>query len=240
MKETLPTIYYSGTNSSELEPERQLISSVSHELRTPLAIISSNVQLLRKFNYQLDENIVKETFLLCEEAIESIGSFIDDVHFLNVSYKGELEVNITQVDLEDLFIDFAEKMSLSEFNRNRIKLETNFNHHSFNTDKELLEKILLNVIDNALKFSSETVNLRAFTTDTKLVVEVEDHGIGIPEDELAWILEPFKRSRNAKMITGCGLGMAIVKKCIDVLHGEIEISSELDEGSSVKIKILNQ
>ena len=178
--------------------------------------------------------------MLCEEAIESMGSFIDDIHFLNVSYKGDLEVNIKQVDLEAFFLDFTEKMSLSEFNRNRIKLETGFNGDSFNTDKQLLEKILLNVIDNALKFSSETVNLRAFTRDKELVVEVEDHGIGIPEDELAWILEPFKRSRNAKMITRCGLGMAIVKKCIDALHGEIEISSELDEGSSVKIKILNQ
>ena len=221
------------------ESSKQIISSISHELRTPLSIISSNLQLLESWQGEIDDEIRKETFDLCGEAIKSMSRFLDDIYFLNVSNKGELKKDYQKIDLSKYFNTLVKELSFSEFDEERLKLDCNLKQGFILTDKELLRRIMYNVMSNALKFSPEDVIVNISYNGDQLHVCVEDKGIGISEDELALIFDPFFRGNNVKMISGTGLGMSIVKNSIDCLGGKIELKSNIGKGTSVKIIIPN-
>ncbi|WP_372772471.1 sensor histidine kinase [Mangrovibacterium sp.] len=224
---------------AELKSGRQIISLISHEMRTPLSIISSNVQLLKSFNYELNDTMVNDTFLLCEEAIGSLTDFIESVYFLNTAFKGEVKVHYSGVDLVTFINELVEKVAGSEFNHNRIQVTKENLSDPFFTDKVLLKRCLEHLLVNALNFSSEDVQLKLSSVKDELVITIEDHGIGIPADEKDLIFEPFKRCSNVKMISGCGIGLAIVRMCIELLEGDIDFTSTLNQGSTFIIKIRN-
>ena len=222
------------------EPDRQIISLLSHELRTPLSIISSNIQLLKEFEYKLNSKVVNETFLLCEEAIGSMTSFMEDIYFLNVSNKGELKKTPSLMNLKEFFRIFLNDLSNTDFiNADRVHFEENFLTETFCTDTTLLKRILKSLISNALRFSSEIVILNVTCSEKELEIQIEDQGIGIPEDEIDDVFHPFYRGKNARLISGCGLGLAIVQRSMDLLNGKIEVISMINQGTKFKIKIIN-
>lgn len=219
------------------ESSRQIISSISHELRTPLSIISSNLQLLESWKGEMDEEIRKETFDLCGEAIKSMSRFLDDIYFLNVSNKGELKKDIEEVNLKKYFKKLIKEFAFSEFDEERLKLSYQFKQEKVLIDKELLKRIMYNVVSNALKFSPEDVAVDVESSDEQLRIEVLDKGIGIAEEDQEFIFNPFYRGNNVKMISGTGLGMSIVKNSLDCMGGKIKIESNIGEGTNVKIII---
>jgi len=219
------------------ENSKQIISSISHELRTPLSIISSNLQLLKSSNGNIDEDIRSETFLLCDEAIKSMSRFLDDIYFLNVSNKGELQRIPEEFDLEKYFEQLLKEFLILNYDDSRIDLRTNLSTSMIRVDKELLNRVMYNVISNALKFSPENIELKVDYDGKLLLISVIDKGIGIPEADLDLIFAPFFRAGNVKMIAGTGLGMSIIKKSIDCLGGEINIESVVNKGTIVKLII---
>ena len=219
------------------ESSKQIISSISHELRTPLSIISSNLQLLQSWKGEIDEDIRKETFDLCEEAIKSMSRFLDDIYFLNISNKGELKKEIEKVDLLKYFNTLVKEFAFSEFDEQRLKLSFEFKEDIVFVDKELLKRIMYNVISNALKFSPDDVDVNVCSNDHQIMIDVSDKGIGIDKEELELVFEPFFRGNNVKMISGTGLGMSIVKKSLDCMGGKIELESNIGKGTNVKIII---
>jgi signal transduction histidine kinase len=226
-----------GKNNIHHDPGKQIISSVTHELRTPLAIITSNVELLKKFNYNIDNKVVVETFNLCEEAIRSMTRFVEEVSLLNGFNKGEWKAVCKEFDIEDFFEDILQK--LPDYNKDRIRLKGSFAVKMFCTDAYLLSVIIKNLIDNALKFSAGQVFLSVKCSKKELIVQVKDRGIGILLDDVNLVFEPFYRGSNVKMISGSGLGLAIVKRSMDLLKGTIGLTSVIDHGTTFNIKILN-
>jgi len=106
-------------------------------------------------------------------------------------------------------------------------------------DKKLLKNILLNLLSNAIKFSAENSVIQVICSLEKeeLLVSVKDHGIGISEDDKQHLFERFFRAKNAGNIQGTGLGLHIVTKYLDLMHGNIEMESKLNEGSCFIIHI---
>ena len=238
-KETYLSLANISSDSWESDSGKQIISSISHELRTPLAIISSNIQMLKKFSYALDDRLVRETFSLCDEAISSMTDFIEDIHFLNTANKGRLTLKVEEIGLESFIADCINQSVTSDFNHSRIHLEMNLTTPAIKTDRLLLYKILDNLLDNALKFSGEVVNFRVYADMMQLIVDISDEGVGVPPDELSTIFEPFKRCENVRMLTGCGLGLAIVKKCSDMINARVEVESELGKRTTFKLIVPN-
>lgn len=225
--------------AAELKSGKQIISVISHEMRNPLAIISSNIQLLKEYTYNLDDKIVNDTFLLCEEAIRSLTNFIGEIYFLNTAFKGHVRINIREIHLDSLLIDVVNSCSNSAFNLSRMEIQMPESPAVIYSDKELLKRILNQLVKNALNFSSDTVRIEVLTNEDELVVIVEDRGIGIPEDEKSLIFEPFKRCSNVRMISGSGIGLAIVKVCVELLEGNIDFESTQNQGTKFIIKIRN-
>jgi len=217
----------------------QIISSLSHELRTPLTILSSNLQLLKSNNLDLEATIRAETFQLCEEALNSVTKFLDGIHFLNLANKQELRKNPTAFNLDELIQALVAKRNTAFHQSDRIRIETTFRDRQIVTDKELLTSILIHLLDNAYKFSAKEVIVKMNIENQHLIIEIEDQGVGIPPEEMTLIFMPFYRCENVKMLSGTGLGLSIAQKAIKCLDGEIEITSKLKEGTKVKLKILS-
>ncbi|MDO5010863.1 MAG: sensor histidine kinase, partial [Intestinibacter bartlettii] len=106
-------------------------------------------------------------------------------------------------------------------------------------DIEQMERIMLNILSNAIKYNRPNGNINVIVKDKKeeIYIEVTDSGIGIPKDRINSIFDRFERmeNKNAVIKEGSGIGLSIVKKLVDALDGKIEIESELNEGTTVRI-----
>ena len=106
-------------------------------------------------------------------------------------------------------------------------------------DERLLRHILTNLLTNAVKYSHESAAVQ-FTVSrlgTKVQFEVVDHGIGILEDDQKWLFNAFQRGRNVGTIPGTGLGLVIVKRCVELHRGTIRIQSSAGEGTRVRVEV---
>jgi K+-sensing histidine kinase KdpD len=215
----------------------QIISSLSHELRVPLSVLSSNLELLKSNAFHSNKELQAETFLLCEEAIESLMRFLDDVKFLDTANKGELKIETSLFSVEKLIEKIMDQPNRLFYKTNRVKIRTDLTEPFFCTDEKLLSRAISGLIDNAIRFSTQEVGVKFVGNGSGLNIEVCDGGYGIPANEAERIFEPFYRCSNVKMISGNGLGLSIAKKATTCLKGSISIESEILKGTKVKLII---
>lgn len=220
------------------ELKSQIISTISHEFRTPISIINSNLQLLNNYKFKLDDEIQQDAFELSFLAINNLTNILDDITVLHKSNKGILNYKPALLDIKKLVEGVVNELQSIPENKGRIELTIDTGRSLIKMDRTLLEHILTNLITNALKFSPEQkkVYLQIGETDhQRLTFVVKDQGLGIPENELENIWESFFRGSNTKGTKGTGLGMTIVKRCVDKHKGEIYIESEVNKGTEVTV-----
>jgi PAS domain S-box-containing protein len=236
------------------EIKSQLITTMSHEFRTPLAVIGSSASILRSFSHQLPEEKKQRHLKTIETYIQHTSQLLEDVLFLNRVNAGRLSFQPTRINLAKFFTDLITEAYLShgeypmQFQAELISTvphctiqitlpsERNFlDEKTFQeeewgeVDVKLLRQIFLNLIDNAIKYSTSDrypieVNLK-LTTNT-IILYIGDRGIGIPLEDQEHLFEPFHRGKNVGERSGTGLGLSVVKNCIDLHRGEIKISSD--------------
>ena len=108
-----------------------------------------------------------------------------------------------------------------------------------NLDEKLMRSIMTNLLSNAIKYSPQGGEVKVtlqFLADNVLL-EITDQGIGIPPNYLKQLFEPFHRGQNVRRIPGTGLGLVVVKKCVDLHHGQINLTSEIDVGTTVTVTL---
>ena len=215
----------------------QIISTISHELRTPVAIIKSNIQLLREFNYEIDPLVLEESFSLCNDSVDEVVRFLDNIQWLNRSTKLGHHPTYLSFGVKRIIHHLYARLASMNLDFHRIVLQWDLKDHDIISDKQYLRQVLLNVLSNALKFSNGKVQLIISTSNGQLSIKVQDRGIGIPEDDMELIFQPFYRASNAKHMSGTGLGLAIVHSMVENLGGKIQVASSMGEGSTVKIMI---
>ncbi|MEA5583685.1 ATP-binding protein [Nodularia harveyana UHCC-0300] len=226
-----------------LNQERELnnlkslfISTVSHDFRNPLTVIQTAVELLEIQGDSITQ-VKKNTYLKrIKGAIESMKELMEDVLFIGKSDVGKLESDLHPVNLEKLCLEFIEEFTLITNDKHKII----FTCHSANTnaliDEKLLHYIFINLVSNAVKYSPENQNVQVdLTCDTKekrIILQIKDQGIGIPEADQKRLFESFYRASNVQSIQGTGLGLVIVKRCVDALQGEINFTSQVGVGTT--------
>lgn len=220
--------------------QRNFVSNASHELRTPLTAITG----------QLEVTLLKERSI--EEYEKSIKSVLDDIKKLNQICNGLLELtyaNNKADNLSNIKIRIDELLWEIRNDIQKIHPEYQIEIDYFNMPDDenimftkgnmhLIRTALINVIDNACKYSPDKlakVEL-AFNTN-KIKIQVKDNGIGISEEEQKNIFTPFYRSSNAKSFQGSGLGLALSKRIIEKYNGKISLSSKLNKGTTVFIEL---
>ncbi len=211
---------------------KRLTSNIAHELRTPLTIMKTHVEAMAD-GIVTDTSKGLETITNEIERLITLVKGIEDITAAEASFftKGEeVEIDLKEFlsgiagDLKPLFqarglfIDIMEKGNLV-----------------VSADVDKLERILRNLLSNALKFTERGgVSVDYGTEDSRFFVEVSDSGRGIPENDLPHIFDRFYRSGKSD-IDGLGLGLAIVKELVDIMEGEITVKSTPGKGTSFRI-----
>ncbi len=223
----------------------QFVANASHELRTPLATIRAAVDSLLAVGPNDPEAFDKFLVILDRHTrrLESMTTDLLDLHILEGSksnvQKGELQVDGICHWIHESFDLQAQQEGL------QFEVVSDCPDTRFVADRALVQLILQNLIDNAIKFTPEggRVECRFFQSETGLAISVSDTGCGISEENQQRVFERFFQADDSRTVTpktkGTGLGLAIVKHAAERLGAEIQITSELGQGTTIYIHFLN-
>lgn len=221
-----------------VELKSRFVSIASHEFRTPLSTISLVIGLLHKHREKIttDEYHVKLDSI--EKQVKHMTFLLDDILVIGKGEAGKIITHYTTVSIENFFSLTAREVEQNASNF-RIKLLMKCSAKEFKTDEKLLRNILTNLLTNAIKFSSyiKIVYLTVSNTADYLKFEVEDKGIGIADEDMANIFTAFHRGGNVGTVQGTGLGLSIVKKAVELLKGDIKISSKIGKGTIITVML---
>ena len=218
----------------------QFLGNVNHELRTPVSAIITYAGLVLNETEDQISQLQKENLQDLLKNAERLLNMIDSLLDITKIESGKLEVRIESVELEEI-IRSAISTIASTLNRNHVQLIRNIapDLPVLNTDRDKLRQIVLNLLDNAVKFTERgQVKISASQQKGALKLEVSDTGIGIRKEDLNRVFEEFHRGGStAKKFRGTGLGLAIVKRLVGLLGGSIEVSSEVNVGSTFTLTL---
>ena len=212
---------------------RQFSADASHELRTPLTITKGETELaLRRPRQAEDYRAVLESNL---EEIDRLSRIVDELLFLSRADLGEIKLKMYPVQLDDLFREIHQQAAVLGKERKVETVLSSIEPVMVEGDDLRLRELLLNLVDNAVKYSQEgqTVELSLGLVGNQAKLIVQDHGIGIEPEYHARVFDRFYRTDEARAhgAKGSGLGLAICKWIVDVHHGTIELQSTVHGGS---------
>lgn len=218
---------------------RDFVANVSHELKTPVTAIKGYAETLLDGALDDKENAIKFVEIIKNQA-ERLNALVEDLLTLSRIEFGDIKIEKEKVMLESL-VDSVFEIFKEKAEKKGIILEKEIPPETFiYADKNRFIQILINLIDNSIKFTEKGyVKVRFFKENDREFISVEDTGIGIPKEHLHRIGERFYRVDKARsrQLGGTGLGLAIVKHLV-LAHGwQLNIESEVNKGTKVKILI---
>jgi signal transduction histidine kinase len=208
----------------------------SHEFRTPLSTVLSSAALLSRYTLTEDQEKREKHIRRIKESVKHLNDLLEDFLNLGKLEEGRVFTQVVTFNVKEQVQDVMEEIrSMLKVGQDMI-LEYNGDVH-FTTDNRLLKNILLNLLSNAIKFSDEGKNIYVSINNAsgKMDLQVKDEGIGISKEDMQHMFSTFYRGRNAVNIQGTGLGLHIVRRYVNLLKGDITLSSELNEGTTIKI-----
>ncbi|MEP2668076.1 MAG: ATP-binding protein [Cyclobacteriaceae bacterium] len=211
-------------------------TNISHEFRTPLTLIKGPVQNLME---EFAENPkVKERLKLIERNSDLLLKLINQLLDLAKLESGSLKIEKSEANIST-FIGAISYSFLSMAHNKNIELKLDLPPESSNAifDKDKLETILINLINNAIKFTPEGgfVTVKAIVEKSRLLVTVKDNGIGIPKVHHEAIFQRFHQVNDAHKEVGTGIGLSLVKELAELMGGAIYVESEGGSGSEFKL-----
>lgn len=217
----------------------QLFSMISHEFRTPLSVILLSCQLLREILIELiDEKELKNLYRI-QSSAKLMNHLLTDILTLTRAEAGELDYKPQLINVENFCLNLLEDVQMFSRTTHTIKFIKYGQSFRANLDEKLLYSILSNLLLNAIKYSSPGGKIYLFLNAQQdaTIFQVIDEGIGISPEEQVRLYEPYYRSENVEGIVGTGLGLPIVKKCVDRHQGEIFVESKVGVGTTFTVKI---
>ncbi len=215
------------------------LARMSHELRTPLNGILGYAQILLRNESFLDKD--KKGLEIIKSSGEHLLDLINDILDLSKIEAGKFEILPDNFDLHQLLKSVVDLIKIKAEQKS-IKFEFEFGNNLPNNvfgDSRLIKQILLNLLSNAVKFTEKgKVSFAVFRDAGKVKFEVSDTGVGIPDDFIAKIFEPFEQTgRKAQKEQGTGLGLSISKKLIDLMNGTLSVESQIGVGSKFTVQL---
>lgn len=229
-----------------LEKEKELnelksgfISMVSHEFRTPLTTMMSNTELLLHYSQNWDDEKRQKIYQRLQDSLRWLSGLLDEVLVFGKAEAGKLDNQPKPLDVVACCRDILELISVGPGHRHRLVFESKCPEPYQLLDEKLLQHIVSNLLSNAVKYSEPDSDIR-FTlqqTATDMILQVQDQGIGIPEEALPHLFTPFYRAPNVSHIHGTGLGTAIVMQCVEKMGGTILVNSAPNQGTCIEVRL---
>ena len=213
------------------------ISNVSHEMKTPLAVIQNYGTLLQ--SPQLSDAKRMEYAKGITEGSRRLADMMTNILKLNKLENQKIYPNAEKYDLSEQLCEALLQYE-SVWEQKEIEIETTISDGiTIHADRELLSLVWSNLLSNAFKFTpgGGTVSLSLTATDHHAIVKVQDTGCGMSADTGAHIFEKFYQGDTSHAAQGNGLGLALVKRVVDIMHGEISVESTLGKGTTFTVVI---
>jgi two-component system, sensor histidine kinase and response regulator len=217
----------------------EFISMISHDFRTPLTSIQGFAELLRYGNANLTNETRDRYFNKIDAAIEHLLHLLDEVLLIGGIESGRVQYQPVAINLEQFCRDLIETVQFSAHNQHQIALNYRNDGVGVEMDQMLLQQILVNLLSNAVKYSPHggQIQLEVECQAEVAIFRVRDQGIGIPPENQPHLFESFYRGSNVQQIQGTGLGLAIVQRCVTAHHGNIQIESAENQGTTVTVTL---
>jgi len=219
--------------------QRQFIHTVSHEYRTPLSIIQASTFLIEADTSSVQSENKLVNCQRIKQAVKYMVGLLEDVLTFGQAEAGQLMLDPVPLDLNLFCQQLIEEYQLIASDKAKITWSSCGKGQTAYLDKKVLQLIVRNLLTNALKYSPEKnpVYLTMICENDRLKVEVKDNGIGIPLEDQPHIFNPFRRASNAGTVRGSGMGLAIVKKAVDLHGGTIAVESALGVGTTFTVTL---
>ena len=210
-----------------------ILRAVSHDLRSPLASIKASVSSLRQPDIDWPQDVRDDFLFAIENDTDRLTAIITNLLDLSRIEAGVLRPVVRALSLEEILPSALRSID----DPTRITLAVDDSLPDFIADPALLDRVLANVLGNAIAWSppDHNVTLQAFSRDHSVHIHVIDHGVGIPESERAMVLQPFHRLGDSSHTGGLGLGLAIADRLIAAMNGRLELRDTPGGGLTVAI-----
>ena len=217
----------------------RFVTLASHEFRTPLSTILTSVFLLE--NYAGDDYEQEKLSYMdkIKRAVHTLTDLLNNFLSIGKLEEGKIKVDLSDVELKPFLEGILQEVISIKKVRQDIVFKLDSEYDFIQTDKYLLKNIVMNLLTNAIKYSSaeEEIELDVELKDDLMRITVTDRGTGIPESEKGQIFKRFFRGQNASNIEGTGLGLNLVKKYVRLLKGSVGFNSQVSKGSTFIVRI---
>jgi two-component system phosphate regulon sensor histidine kinase PhoR len=230
------------TEIKRLETVRkEFVANVSHELKTPVASISGFAETLLDEAGENPENVAEFTRIIYDES-QRLSRLISRLLELSKLESDETKLNIEPININQLLRETVEIMRKTSKLRNiDILFDEQENIPIVNSDGDLINQIIMNFLDNAVKYSADESQIEVKLEELRdqVKISVKDYGIGIPEKEIPRIFERFFRvdKDRSRKTGGSGLGLSIVKHLAENLGGQVAVESKEGQGSTFSLSL---
>lgn len=230
--------------SHSLEKEKELgklksrlLSMASHEFRTPLSSIQLSTSLIERYAESLDSEKIGRHIHKIKNSVNNLTTILNDFLHVEKAEAGKVEVKYTDFSIVDFAKEITDEMQLLAKNSQKIVYAHTGKEVMIKLDRNLLKNSIINLISNAIKYSGEetTIQFSTVVEDNVCRITVQDNGIGIPEEEHKHLFEAFFRAQNTGSIPGTGLGLNIVLRYVELMHGKIDFESAVNKGTRFTI-----
>lgn len=215
--------------------KNDFISSISHELRTPLTAIKGWAITLKDDEFR-DDELLMDGLEIIETESDRLSQMVEDLLDFSRFISGRIILQKEEFDIIKT-MDMLGKQWSPRAKTNNINFVVELNTEPIYVvgDENRIKQVLINLLDNSFKFTNENgiVRLSAVKEVNQLIIEVEDNGIGIPEEDLPNIVEKFYKGKHSK--SHSGIGLSICDEIVKLHDGKITIDSEVDKGTRIKV-----
>lgn len=219
------------------EMKNDFISSVSHELRTPLTAIKGWGETILTGSFEDKEEIEKGLKVILRES-DRLKNMVDELLDFSKLEGNKLVLNMEKTDIKEEIEEIL-RLYDGRAKKERISLQSKFTENipEISVDRNRFKQVIINILDNAMKFSLKDSNIliNVSTLENELIIEIIDNGYGIAKEDLPKIKDKFFKGNSKK--SGSGIGLAVCDKIIKLHGGSLELKSELNKGTNVIIKL---
>jgi two-component system, OmpR family, sensor histidine kinase KdpD len=215
-----------------------LLNSISHDLRTPLVSITGALTSLDEQSDSLNEDNRRSLVLTAREEADRLNRLVGNLLSMTRIESGAIKLHLEPGDIQDVIGTALEQLG-KRLTKHPVQVNVPIDYPLVLMDFTLIVQVLVNVLENAVKYSSENslIEISADLLDDKARIQIADHGVGIPSEDLTRVFDKFYRVQRPESVSGTGLGLSISKGIVDIHHGRIYARAREEGGTVVTIEL---
>jgi len=218
---------------------KDFVSNVSHEFKTPISSILGFAKLLENRNLTDEEK--KEYLDIIVEESKRLSNLSTNILNLSKLESQEIVFNKSEYDLDEQMRNVILLLEPKWYEKN-ISFDIEMENISLHANEDLMQQVWINLLNNAITYSHPkgVIHIKVYNEEEQAVIVIRDEGIGMDEYTKERMFEKFFKGNSSLSKEGTGLGLALVKRIIDLHHGTIEVESRPGEGTTIKLAIPNE